>query len=472
MSDFAPHTDDDVNSMLEFLNLDSIAQLFDSIPRELRNFRPPYHRQGISETDLIRLFVDISAKNNSIEQGKLVCFAGGGAYDHVIPAVTRSLSSQSGFVTSYTPYQAEVSQGVLQALFEFQSLVSRLAGLPVANASLYDGASACAEAVRMAAAVTGRHEVWVSDGLNPNWRQVLSTYALGADLHLIRAPLEDGVTAWDRILPDTAYGLEDQGSTARSMKQYVDGSIDPPAAVVVAYPNYLGNLEDMDTPRIIADATGAVLIVAFDPIAAALLRSAGEWGADVAVAEGQCLGVPLSYGGPYLGLFACKQEYIRKIPGRVVGRTVDTDGRVAYTMTLRTREQDIRRERATSNICTNQALMAVTAAIQLSWLGTYGLREVAIRCVRGARYLRELLSGVEGIGFLNNRNYFREFAVTTPLPAREVVDRMIDHGFLAGIPLDPELANGDDHALLMSVTEKRTAEEIQAFVRALQEVLA
>jgi len=469
MSDFVPHTNDDISSMLEYLSIDSITQLFDSIPPELRNIQPPYHRQGISEPDLIRLFHDISAKNNSVGSNRPICFAGGGAYDHVIPAVTRSLSTQSGFVTSYTPYQPEVSQGVLQALFEFQSLVARLAGLPVANASLYDGASACAEAVRMALAVTGRHVAWVSDGLNPHWRQVLATYTSGAELDMTRVPIEGGSTSWTHVLPD----IEGVEGARPGSKPHLNQQIEElPGAIVVAYPNYLGNLENMDSLRAIADATGAVLIVAFDPIAAAVLRSAGEWGADVAVAEGQCLGIPLSFGGPYLGLFACKQEYLRRIPGRVVGETVDAEGRIAYTMTLRTREQDIRRERATSNICTNQALLAITAAIHLSWLGTYGLREVAIGCARGARYLRELLGKVDGVNFLNEGAYFREFAITTPLPAREVIDRMIDRGFLAGIPLDPDLADGTDHALLVSVTEKRTVEEIQAFVSTLQQVIA
>ncbi len=443
MAHYVPHTDEEVDSMLAFIGLDSTDQLFEMVPSAMRLAGGLTLADGRSEYDTAAEMERLGAANRS----DLVCFAGGGAYDHDIPAVTRRLAGRTEFVTSYTPYQAEVAQGVLQALFEYQSLVARLAGLEVANASLYDGGTSCVEAVNLAVAATGKAGVLLSHGVNPLWRQVIATMAVGTGHDLRTVDLDGGVTNWASF-----DGLDEVG------------------AVVVQYPNYLGCLEDIAPARQLADRLGAHLVVAFDPVAAVVLQSPGQLGADIAIGEGQSFGTPLSLGGPYLGLFACNLSDVRRLPGRLVGETVDNAGNRAYTTTLRTREQDIRREKASSNVCTNQTLIAVTAAIQLSWLGTNGLREMALRCARGTRYLRQSVVAIEGVELATTAPTFREFSVTTPLPAPLIVERMIDRGYLAGVSLEdlPEY-RGD---LLLSATEKRTKAEIDGFVAALSEVLA
>ena len=274
------------------------------------------------------------------------------------------LSNRSEFVTAYTPYQPEVAQGVLQAIFEYQTLVSRLSGLPIPNASLYDAATALVEALNMASGATGRQKMIVSSGVHPHWRQVARTFAKGTGHEIVEVPLRDGLTDWSSVDASGA------------------------AAIVAAYPNYLGVLEDLSEAKSLALASDALFIIGADPVAAGVLKTAGQWGADVFVGEGQAFGTPLSFGGPYVGLFACSEAQTRRLPGRIVGETVDSSGRRAFVTTLRAREQDIRREKATSNVCTNQTLMAVAAAIQLGWLGTYGLRELAPVALREPLSLR------------------------------------------------------------------------------------
>jgi glycine dehydrogenase subunit 1 len=444
---FVPHTDQEIAAMLADIGLSSLDQLFDVVPEVLRLAGGLDMAPGLSEPDVLTEMGRLAARNRT--GADLVCFAGGGAYDHDIPSATTHLAFRSEFVTAYTPYQPEVAQGVLQALFEYQTLISRLTGLPVANASLYDGASSAVEAVNLAAAATGRHTIWVSGGLHPHWRQVLATFARGTGHQLIDIPLRNGTTDW------------------------AAASGDPPAALLVASPNYLGALEDVSAARQVADAHGALVLVAFDPVASGLLRAPGEDGADVVVGEGQPFGTPLSFGGPYLGLFSCRMEQVRRLPGRLVGRTVDTEGRPAYVTTLRAREQDIRREKASSNVCTNQTLIAVAAMIQLSWLGTTGLRELALRCARGTRYAQEALMAIPGVTPLASAPTLREFAVRLPVPAPTVVARMAEEGFLAGIPVGVEdgvVRDGGD-ALLVAVTERRTRDEIDAFASALEKVV-
>lgn len=448
MPGYWPHTDEEVEAMLAFLGLSSVDDLFDAVPEALRLTVPLGIAAGVPEPDAAAHVEDLADANRPVGRD-LVCFAGGGAYDHYLPPVTASLAGRSEFVTSYTPYQAEVAQGVLQAVFEFQTLVARLAEMDVANASLYDGAAAVTEAVNLAAAVTGRQRVLVSAGLNPTWRGVLATMAGGSGHHLVDVPLSAGVTAW----PDL-----------------VDNAGEAPGAVVVAYPNYLGCLEDLAVARALCDRTGALLVVAFDPVAAAILHSPGSWGADVAVGEGQALGLPLAFGGPYLGLFTCRERYVRRLPGRLVGETVDAVGRRSYVTTLRTREQDIRREKATSNVCTNQTLMAVTAAVQLGWLGPSGLVEVATRCAQGTRYCRQALLAIDGVAPLVEAPTVREFAVRLPMDAATVVDRLADEGYLAGIALGPDHAPAGD-GLLIAVTERRTRHEIDAFAAAVDKAV-
>lgn len=440
MAHFVPHTDDEIAEMLAFMGLSSVEELFDAVPAALRLAGGLDMAPGLAEADVAGRFDAYAAANRPTGRD-LVCFAGAGAYDHDIPSVVGRLAFRSEFVTAYTPYQPEVAQGVLQALFEYQTLVCRLFGTDVANASLYDGASALVEAVNLAVAATGRQEVWLSRGVHPQWRQVVATMAVGTGHQLVDVALDGGLTAFPP-----------------------DGQ---PGAVVVQSPNYLGCLEDVNAAGELARRLGALLVVVADPVSAGLLKPPGALGADVVVGEGQPFGAPLSLGGPYLGLFACRKEHVRRLPGRLVGETVDTQGRRAYVTTLRTREQDIRREKASSNVCTNQTLMAVCFLVHLGWLGTAGLRELALRCARGTRYCREALLAIDGVEPLAPAPVLREFAVRTAVDPATVVDRMAEEGFLAGVALGEEYGGG----LLVAVTEKRTKAEIDAYVAAMEKVI-
>ncbi len=460
MADYLPHTGDEVAAMLAFLGLDDADGLFAAVPDALRLAGGLTLAPGEPEPDMLAHMEALAGANRA---HRLVCFAGAGAYDHEVPPVVRALAGRSEFVTSYTPYQPEVAQGVLQAIFEYQTMVARLAGLPVANASLYDGASALVEAVNLGTAAAGRQGVWLSAGVHPHWRKVLATYSSGSGHHLVDVALSEGRTVWPAATGGGGGGAE------------------PPGVIVVGYPNYLGCVEDVGEARRIADEQGALLVVVVDPVSAGILRSAGDWGADVVVGEGQPFGTPLGFGGPYLGLFACTMEQVRRLPGRLVGETVDVQGRRAYVTTLRAREQDIRRERATSNVCTNETLMAVTAAVQLAWLGTSGLAEVALRCARGTRYLRDAALAVEGVEPLTGPTpVVRELALRTVAPARTVVERMATEGFLAGVAISDlagELgdrsvgADAAAHGLLVAVTERRTRAEIDSYVAALEKAV-
>jgi glycine dehydrogenase subunit 1 len=448
---YVPHTDADIERMLADIGLSSLDDLFDSVPEALRLAGGLDIASGLSEPDVLAEMDRLAGRNRS--GSDLVCFAGAGAYDHEVPSATRRLTFRSEFVTAYTPYQPEVAQGVLQALFEYQTMVSRLSGLPIANASLYDGASAAVEAANLAAAATRRQAIWVSGGVHPNWRSVLVTYAAGTGHRIVDVPLRDGVTDWSSV--------EDAAAA------------DPPAALLVSTPNFLGAFEDLAAARAVADRQGALLIGGFDPVSTGLLRPPGEYGADVVVGEGQPFGTPLSFGGPYLGLFACKAEQVRRLPGRLVGRTVDTEGRPAYVTTLRAREQDIRREKASSNVCTNQTLIAVACMIQLAWLGTAGLREMALRCARGTRYTREALLAIPGVTPTVGAPTLREFAVDLPVPASTAIERMAEEGFLAGVAVDATsgVARIGGDSLLVAVTERRTRAEIDSYVACLEKVV-
>jgi glycine dehydrogenase subunit 1 len=440
VADFTPHTDADVAAMLAFCGLGSIEELFDAVPAAIRLAGGLPVAPGLSEPDTMAAMTRLARRN-----ADLVCFAGGGAYDHDVPAVVRRVGFRAEYVTAYTPYQPEVAQGVLQALFEYQTMVARLAGLPIANASLYDGATATVEAVNLAAAATGRSTLLMSDGLNPRYRDVVTTFSAGTGHVVSSVPLApDGTTSFASGEPG-----------------------EPAAAVVVQYPNYFGVIEDLRAARRAADAHGALLVVVMDPVAMGLLHSPGDLGADVVVGEGQPFGTPLSFGGPYVGLFACRQEQVRRLPGRLVGETRDTEDRVSYVTTLRTREQDIRREKASSNVCTNQTLIAVCCAIQMGWLGSDGLREMALRCARGARYTHDALVALDGVTPMTTGPFLREFAVRLPREPEMVVERMAEEGYLAGIPVD----GGRDGGLLVAVTEKRTRDEIDGYVSAMEKAL-
>jgi glycine dehydrogenase subunit 1 len=423
--------------MLAEIGASSIDELFSQIPGPLRLGRPLDLPDGVSEQEILADLASLARRNSG--EGDLVCFAGAGAYDHFVPSVVWALAGRSELYTSYTPYQPELSQGVLQTLFEYQSMVCELTDLDVSNASLYDGATAAVEAVNMARA-GGRARVLVASGGDPRLTQTLRTYGRGSGYE--PEPLGDDV-----------------GSPV------VDGDV---AAVVVQHPNVFGVLEDVASLADAAHAAGALLVQIFDPTSLGILAPPGAIGADIAVAEGQPFGNRLNYGGPYLGMLASRIEHVRKMPGRIVGRTVDVQGRPGYVLTLQAREQHIRREKATSNICTNQTLMAIAATVHLAWLGPAGLTELGRQCASKAAYAFRALTSIDGIEpAFPGRAIFKEFTIVVPRPAAHVRDAMIDRGFLAGVPA-PWAGDG---ALIVAVTERRTRGEIDAFAAAMTEVL-
>jgi glycine dehydrogenase subunit 1 len=441
--DFTPHTDADVHAMLTRLGLAEPNDLFAHLPAEVRVSGDLGLPESLSELELMRHIDDLGARNTP----GLICFAGGGIYDHYLPPVVRALTLRPEFVTSYTPYQAEVSQGVLQALFEYQSMIAAITGLPVANASLYDGASAGLEAVNLAVGQTGRKGVWISRGLHPHTREIITTFARARELQIVEHPMVGGRTAW---APDA--GPE-------------------PAAVVFSQPNHLGVIEDYDAAVTLAHGAGALAIAEVDPMLLGVIRSPGAAGCDIAFAEGQPLGNPMSFGGPVLGLFTTTMELLRRLPGRLVGQTFDREGRPAYTLTLRTREQDIRREKASSNICTNQTLNAIAAAVHLAWLGPNGLVEVGRQSMQKARYLAHRVTEIRGVKLAVEAPFGREFPLLLPLDPDDAVAAMADRGFLAGVPLSgdyPELPGG----LLVAVTEKRTRHQLDSYAEALEKVVS
>ena len=421
--------------MLASVRRSSIEDLFAQIPPSVRLGRPLAVSDGVSEMELAADLRDLASRNRSADD--LVCFAGGGAYDHFVPSVVWALAGRSELYTSYTPYQPELSQGVLQILFEYQSMVCELTGLEVSNASLYDGATALVEAVHMTLG-SGRSRVLVASGVDPRAVEALRTAGKGAGYE-----------------PESFEG-EPQVS-------------DDVAAVVVQHPNVYGVLEPVRERFEAAHAGGATAIQVFDPLSLGVLASPGELGADIAVGEGQGLGNHLSYGGPYLGIIAGRMAEVRKLPGRIVGETVDVDGRTGYVLTLQAREQHIRRNKANSNICTNQTLMAIAAAVYMSWLGPEGLAELGGQCLSKAAYAAEELTAIPGVSLVFPAEpFFKEFALRLSRPAIEVIDAMVERGFLAGVAMP----QAGDEVLVVALTERRSREEIDAFVAALGEVLA
>jgi len=432
---FTPHTGDEIREMLAAVGRSSVDELFAQIPAAVRLDRPLAIADGVSEMELVADLRALAARNHSADD--LVCFAGGGAYDHYVPSVVWALAGRSEFYTSYTPYQPELSQGVLQVLFEYQSMICELTGLEVSNASLYDGATALVEAVHMTIG-PGRSRVLVSAGVDPRAVEALRTAGRGAGYE--PEPFEGQPAVGDDV-----------------------------AAVIVQHPNVYGVLEPARERFATAHAAGATTIQIFDPVSLGVLAPPGELGADIAVGEGQVLGNHLNYGGPYLGIIAGRTADVRKLPGRIVGETLDVEGRTGYVLTLQAREQHIRRDKANSNICTNQTLMAIAAAIHLAWLGPEGLAEVGRHCVSKAAYAAEAVAALPGVTpAFPGEPCFKEFAVRVPRPAATVVEAMVERGFLAGVTM-PQA--GDD-MLVVAVTERRSRAEIDAFVSALGEVLA
>jgi glycine dehydrogenase subunit 1 len=441
------NTPDDQQAMLRQIGVSSVNELFSTIPPELRLDRPLAIPPALSEQELTRHVQTLAARNRSASDA--VCFLGGGAYDHFIPAVVDAVAGRSEYYTAYTPYQAEASQGSLQAFFEFQTLICQLTGLDVANASLYEGGSAVAEAVFMAMTVTGRlGKVLVAESVHPDYRRTLTTYL---------ANLEPRVETLS-----TPNGFLDPAD----LKAAVD---EQTCAVVVQHPNFFGCLEEVEALAAAARAKGALFIVSFDPISLGILKRPGDYGADIAVAEGQSLGTPLTYGGPYLGLLACRQEYVRKMPGRLVGQTTDRNGKRCWVLTMQTREQHIRREKATSNICTNQGLLALRAAVYLAALGPKGLKETAELCLRKAHYAADQLKQ-SGVRMRFQRPFFKEFVVQAPAAVSRLLASLLEKGYHAGLHLGRWYERLND-CFGLAVTEKRTRNEIDALASALSQLI-
>jgi glycine dehydrogenase subunit 1 len=426
--------------MLSSLGLGAIDDLFEQIPAGVRLGRPLDLPDGVSEMEIVADLRALAARNRHLDE--LICFAGAGAYDHYVPSVVWALAGRSELFTAYTPYQPELSQGVLQILFEFQSMICELTGMDVSNASLYDGATALVEAVNMAR-TPERGRVLVAETVDPRFIETLRTYGRGAGYEPEIVPSSGGRIAAPRVSPDVA-------------------------CVVVQHPNALGILEPVAEIAAAASGDGARSIEVFDPLSLGVLAPPGELGVSIAVAEGQPLGNHLSFGGPYLGILAAGLEDVRRMPGRIVGETLDADGRPGYVLTLQAREQHIRREKANSNICTNQTLMAIAATVYLGWLGPEGLAELGRRCRSRAAYAADRLTAIPGVRLLHpEAPFFKEFALRLPRPAEPVRDELVAHGFLAGVPAP--WVGGD--VLLVAVTERRDRDEIDRLAAAMQAVL-
>lgn len=435
MGRYVISTPEEQKEMLAALGYSSMPELFHAVPAELmlETLRIP---EGKSELETRREMERLAAQNHIFPH----IFRGAGAYRHYIPSIVKQIPAKEEFLTAYTPYQAEISQGVLQAIFEYQTMICELTGMDVSNASVYDGATAAAEAVAMCRNKK-RSKVLLSGACHPDTLAVVQTYCFASDTELSIIPAQDGktdLTALDRLLDETV------------------------ACVLLQQPNYYGLLEDTEAATQQAHEAGALMILSCNPIALAMLKSPGECGADIAVGEGQPLGIPLSFGGPYLGYMAAKSALMRKLPGRIVGETVDADGNRAFVLTLQAREQHIKREKASSSICSNQALCALTASVYLSAMGPKGLREVAVQCYSKAHYAADAISTLPGFSKKYNGDFFHEFVTDCPVPPVDLTAKLSQKGILGGLPLP-------DGGLLWCVTEMNTREEIDDLISAIKE---
>ncbi len=445
MFPYIPATDADKKEMLRVIGADSEERLFEDIPSEFRLTAPLNLPAAKSELEVRKYMSDLAGMNKSIND--MVCFLGAGAYDHYVPSAVDAIISRSEFYTSYTPYQPEISQGTLQYIFEFQTLIARLTGMDVANASLYDGGTAVAEAAIMACANAKRKEIVVSKALNPSSLEILRTYCHGQSIALIEVDIKNGITDIDAL----------------------KNAVTPQTAgVVLQSPNFFGLIEDVASAAEIAHSIKKCsMILSTDPFVLPVLKTPAEYGVDIVVGEAQSMGLALNYGGPYLGIIAAKEEYMRKLPGRLVGQTVDEDGRRSFVLTLAAREQHIRREKATSNICTNQGLMALASAVHMCIMGRQGMREAAEQSLAKAHYAFERLTASGKFKPLFDGAFFLEFALTSEFDAYKVERALLDNGILGGYRIGrhfPEYRN----ALLFAVTEKRTKAEIDRLAEVLE----
>lgn len=437
MFPYIGNTPDDEKKMLEAIGLNSIDELFDDIPKEValnRDFDLP---ESKSELEVRAYLTEMSRKNCSLDD--LTCFLGAGAYDHYIPSIVNHIISRSEFYTSYTPYQPEISQGTLQYLFEYQTLICNLTGMDVSNASLYDGGTAIAEAALMAAAVTRKNEIIISKTVRPEARKILKTYAHIQDLKVIEVDMKDGVTDLDQL--DSLVN-------------------DNTATVIIQSPNFFGIIEDIEeTAKITHKVKKTALITSVDPISLGILKRPGDLGADIVVGEGQSMGIPLSFGGPYLGFIAVNKDYMRKLPGRIVGQTEDLDGKRSFVLTLTAREQHIRREKATSNICSNQGLNTLAATVYMVTLGKDGLKEVALQSTKKAHYALEKLIESGKYKKVFDKPFFKEFVVASDTSPDKITSTLRNENIIGGYDLGKDYPQYEN-AVLYAVTEKRTKSEI------------
>lgn len=444
MFPYIPHTEEDVKYMLDTLGMKGLEDLFADIPKEVRLGRELNLEAPKSELEVQRLMNGLAGKNKPTSD--LVSFLGAGAYDHYIPTVVKHITSRSEFYTAYTPYQAEISQGTLQAIFEFQTMIANLTGMDLSNASMYDGSTATAEAASMAAEATRRKAILISETVHPETRQVLSTYAHFNGLQVETVPAAAGVTDLEKL-------------KAMITKET--------AGVILQNPNFFGIVEEVDDVEKMIHEVKGLLIMNVDPISLGLLKAPGDLGADIVVGEGHAMGNPMSYGGPYLGFMAATNKLMRKMPGRIAGQTTDIEGKTGYVLTLQTREQHIRREKATSNICSNQALNALAALVYMAVLGKKGIQEVARQSYKKAHYALTEIEKVAGYKRAFDKPFFKEFAVQVPTSPGAVNEALLKAGILGGYELGKHYEDQSD-SLLFCVTEKRTLDEIQQLVKGLE----
>lgn len=444
MHRYIPNTEADIKEMLEASGHKSMADLFGDIPDGLKLKGGLALNRGLSELEIFSRFKELGEKNRSTEE--LTCFLGAGAYDHYIPSVIQHLAKRSEFYTAYTPYQPEISQGTLQVIFEYQTMICQLTGMEVSNASLYDGATAAAEASIMAVDSARRDTILVSETVHPETRKVLKNYMHFRDINIVEIPMADGHT---------------------DVAKLQDLLNDDVAGVVVQTPNFFGVIEDLTDIEKLTHDNKSLLIASVDPISLAVLKKPGEWGVDIAVGDGQALGNGLNYGGPYLGFMATSTKLMRKMPGRIAGQSLDVDGKRAFVLTLQAREQHIRRYKATSNICSNQNLNALTASIYMTAMGKEGLKEVAKQCVAKSHYAMKKITEAGTYKLAFNKAFFKEFALTGKSNASKVNKDLLDNHILGGYDLSKDY--GIEKGVLVCVTEKRTKEEIDRLA-ALMEV--
>ncbi|NOY58050.1 MAG: aminomethyl-transferring glycine dehydrogenase subunit GcvPA [Calditrichaeota bacterium] len=443
---FVPNTKDDQKAMLKKIGVEKFQDLLSEIPPELLFEGDLELPQPMSEMEVMAHLRDLANKNENCEDN--ICFLGGGAYDHFIPAAVKHIVSRPEFYTAYTPYQPEVSQGTLQAIYEYQTMICELTGMDVANDSVYDGGSALAEAMLLACGYTRRKEILVSAAVNPNYLEIIKTYSVGRDIAVKVIDWVDGATDLNKL---------------------ADSLSENTAAVIVQHPNFFGYLEDVDEISELTHKHGALFVTSNDPISLAILKPPSEYGTDIVTGEGQSLGNPLNFGGPYLGIFAATKALLRKIPGRIVGRTLDRQGKDGFVLTLQTREQHIRREKATSNICSNEALNALAATVYMALMGKNGLRKVAELCLQKSHHLAGKISELDGFEQKFKRPFFKEFVIASEHPVEDVLAGARERKIFAGI----HLAKFDDllkDSFLCTVTEKRTRKEMDKLIHILGEL--